>query len=66
MEWLGKNKEWIFSGIGVVIFAGLAGLISRWKSRACARQNQSIKNSTSVTQVGGSVNIGKSNGRTKR
>lgn len=63
MEWLAKNKEWIFSGIGVFI----VGLIwSFCKSRTHTKQSQSVKNSSNVIQVGGNVIIEKSNDRTKR
>lgn len=32
MKWLYDNKEWIFSGIGVVILSGIAGLLLRYFS----------------------------------
>jgi hypothetical protein len=61
MEWLVKNMEWVFSGIGVAL---LGWLISFRKSRAGV--DQSVKNSSNVTQVGGNVTVGESNDRAKR
>jgi hypothetical protein len=31
-EWLLRNKEWIFSGIGISCITGLIALIRRWRS----------------------------------
>jgi hypothetical protein len=61
MDWLAKNMEWVFSGIGVAI---LGWLISLRQSRAGV--DQSVKNSSNVTQVGGNVTVGESNDRAKR
>lgn len=61
MDWLVKNMEWVFSGIGVAL---LGWLISLRKSRAGV--DQSVKNSSNVTQVGGNVTVGESNDRAKR
>lgn len=60
MDWLVKNMEWVFSGIGVAI---LGWLISR---RSHPGVDQSVKNSSNVTQVGGNVSVGESNDRAKR
>lgn len=61
MDWLVKNTEWVFSGIGVAV---LGWLISLRKSRTDV--DQSVKNSSNVTQVGGNVIVGESNDRAKR
>jgi hypothetical protein len=61
MDWLVKNMEWVFSGIGVAV---LGWLISLRKSRAGV--DQSVKNSSNVTQIGGNVTVGESNDRAKR
>ena len=29
LEWLNDNKEWLFSGVGAVLLAGIAGWIWR-------------------------------------
>ena len=61
MDWLIKNAEWVFSGIGVAI---LGWLISLRKSRGAV--GQTVKNSSNVTQVGGDLTVGESDDRTKR
>lgn len=61
MDWLIKNVEWVFSGIGVAV---LGWLFTLRKSRQGV--SQSVKNSSKVTQVGGNVKIRESNDRTKR
>lgn len=60
MDWLVKNMEWIFSGVGVAV---IGWLISR---RANPSIDQSVKNSSNVTQVGGNISVGESNDRAKR
>lgn len=60
MDWLVKNMEWVFSGIGVAV---LGWLISR---RSPPGVDQSVKNSSNVTQIGGNVSVGESNDRAKR
>jgi len=61
MDWLIRNSEWVFSGIGVAI---LGWLFLLRKSRAGV--DQSVKNSSNVTQVGGNVTVGESDDRAKR
>jgi hypothetical protein len=60
MDWLLKNMEWIFSGIGVAI---VGWFISR-RSRSGIKQ--SVKNSSNVTQVGGNISVGECSDRAKR
>ncbi len=60
MDWLVKNMEWLFSGIGVTV---LGWLISR---QYRPKIDQSVKKSSNVTQVGGNVRIGAPNDRAKR
>jgi hypothetical protein len=61
MDWILKNYEWVFSGVGVAVVGWL--FILR-KSKAGV--SQSVKNSSNVTQVGGKVNIGELDDRSKR
>lgn len=61
MDWLIKNSEWVFSGIGVAI---LGLFFTLRKSRAGIKQ--SVKNSSNVTQVGGNVTVGEPDDRAKR
>lgn len=60
LEWVIKNKEWLFSGIGVTAI-GL--LFSRRRSLL---RGQSVNKSFNVTQIGGDVTIGAVDDRTKR
>lgn len=59
MDWLVKNMEWVFSGIGVAVLGWLISLRSRHNI------DQSVKNSSNVTQIGGNVSFGESNDRAK-
>lgn len=61
MDWLMKNVEWVFSGIGVAV---LGWLFTLRKSRTGI--SQSVKNGSNVTQVGGDIRVGKSDDRAKR
>lgn len=61
MDWLMKNVEWVFSGIGVAV---LGWLFTLRKSRTGI--SQSVKNSSNVTQVGGDIRVGESDDRAKR
>lgn len=61
MDWLIKNVEWVFSGVGIAVAGWLFALR---KSRTGF--SQSAKNSSNVTQVGGDVRIGESDDRAKR
>ena len=45
MDWLLRNSEWVFSGIGVAVLGGFFALL---KSRAGA--NQSVKSSSNISQ----------------
>jgi len=54
MNWLAKNVEWVFSGIGVAVIGWLF-----FRSRQGQQTHQHVKNSSNVTQVGGNVTIGK-------
>lgn len=52
IEWILKNKEWVFSGIGVFVITGIAGLLKIKKKDGGA----TVDNSSSVT-ISGDVNI---------
>jgi plastocyanin domain-containing protein len=54
MEWIIKNKDWIFSGIGVFIL----GLIINWfrKGKSNSQTQKSGSNSTNF-QSGRDINI---------
>ena len=58
MQWIIDNKDWIFSGIGIVILSFVIRLFI--KKQANIKQSQkSGKNSTNY-QAGGDMTIGKS------
>jgi hypothetical protein len=46
IDWIGKNKEWLFSGLGIVIFLGLWALGKRlhklWKEKRVVPQSKSV------------------------
>ncbi|WP_079200897.1 hypothetical protein [Pseudomonas sp. CC6-YY-74] len=55
MEWILKNKEWLFSGIAIAIPLAIIGwLIS---SRRNKQTQKSGDNSTNI-QIGGSLKLG--------
>lgn len=59
-DWLIKNSEWAFSGIGVAI---IGWYFLDQKSNTSVKQ--SAKNSTNVTQVGGNIKLGDSDDRSE-
>lgn len=57
MDWIIENKEWIFSGIGVLLISGLIGIIN------CFRRKRSVKRERVVNQSGEkSIYVEKNNG----
>jgi hypothetical protein len=64
MEWLIKNKEWVFDGFGVAIIAGLIALFFKPKSEKTPKQTQRSGDNSINIQAGGNVHLGdKKNGR---
>ena len=59
MSWLVENCKWIFSGIGVAVIGWII-------YRVTHKVNQNVKESKNVMQIGGDVNIGKANDKSKR
>lgn len=57
IDWLIKNKEWFFSGLGVTIISIVVGLIFREKSSL----SQKSGNNSINYQAGESINIGNNN-----
>jgi len=57
IDWLIKNKEWFFSGLGVTIISIVVGLIFREKSSL----SQKSGNNSINYQAGESINIGNKN-----
>lgn len=55
MEWLSKNREWVFSGIGVVVFTTLAGFVWQLSENdRNASQTATTGDNSTVVQVPGS------------
>ena len=52
IEWIIENREWVFSGVGVFILAGILGLLKMKKKN----ENAFVDNSSSVT-ISGDANI---------
>lgn len=57
LDWIINNKEWLFSGIGVVVLGGIAALIRRRKSTSTPLQKQKSGHHSSSVQIGGDINI---------
>lgn len=55
MEWILKNKEWLFSGVAIAIPLAIIGWL--YSSRANKQIQKGGDNSTNI-QVGGNLKIG--------
>ena len=58
MQWILDNKEWLFSGLGIVVITIAISLFS--KKDKSKQTQKSGKNSTNY-QAGGDINIGNNN-----
>ena len=54
LVWLSENKEWVFSGIGATVLAGVIALLRR--SKPSSQQEQHGGEHSVNIQVGGDVN----------
>ncbi len=52
LEWIIENKEWLFSGIGVVILTGIIGWIFRKRSKETSSYSVHQVHSGSGDNVG--------------
>ena len=56
MNWIIENKEWLFSGIGIVLLSLLLKFfLKKRKEKSIKMKQKSGKNSTNI-QVGGDYN----------
>ena len=55
LAWVGSNKEWLFSGIGVLIISTVITLFIR--HRKSSKQIQKSGSNSVNIQVGGNLNI---------
>ena len=57
MEWIVQNKEWLFSGIGVIFFGGFFGYVRKKKQNNGFSQKIKAGNLSNNIQGGKDVNI---------
>lgn len=62
LAWVIDNKEWLFSGVGIVIFGGLMRLILKKTFSSSSQSIRSGVNSINL-QAGRNLNIGSKNKR---
>lgn len=53
-SWLGKNYEWLFSGLGVALLTVLISVI--FQRGRSSKQSQKVGDDSSATQAGRDVN----------
>jgi hypothetical protein len=56
MEWILTNKEWIFSGIGVLIVSLLINVFKEKKGLKATKMKQKSGPNSSNIQIGGDYN----------
>lgn len=56
LKWILNNKDWIFSGIGVSVIAGLMAWVARRKNKPT--QKQSSGSGSVNIQAGRDIDIG--------
>jgi hypothetical protein len=56
MEWILANKEWIFSGIGVLIVGLLINVFKEKKDLKATKMKQKSGSNSSNIQIGGDYN----------
>ncbi len=66
LNWIGNNKEWFFSGLGVFLLGLIITIITKVNYKI--KNNQKIGNNSQGIQVGGDFIIGggKSDGSKNR
>jgi hypothetical protein len=57
-DWLWKNKEWVFSGVGVAVIAGLVAWLRSSKQKIALKQTQRSGAHSTNLQAGGDINVG--------
>lgn len=62
VAWIIKNKEWLFSGVGLVVIAWVARLIFK-KDYASSTQTIHAGNNSTNVQAGRDVSMGTSKNR---
>lgn len=59
MKWLLDNANWIFSGVGIVLFTGIGYLIKPLFNRDNQGQSQITDHNSVAVQAGRDVKIGR-------
>jgi hypothetical protein len=63
MEWLSENKEWVFSGIGVVaitlLLSFIIWIVKKKNTESGIIQNQTSGDNSKNYQSGNDIHIGK-------
>ena len=62
MSWVFDNKEWLFSGVGIVVFGGLIRLLMKKNSSSSSQNIRSGENSINL-QAGRDLDIDSRNMR---
>lgn len=57
MEWIMQNKDWIFSGIGVMLLGGIWGLFRKRKHDRGLTQNIKTGDFSNNIQSGKEINL---------
>ena len=55
------NANWIFSGVGIVLFTGLGYLVKRLLNRDSPEQQQKADRGSVAIQAGRDVKVGQNN-----
>lgn len=53
LDWIVKNVEWVFSGIGVLVISVIGGMVFKKEKNA----NQNISSGDNSTNIQGSKNV---------
>lgn len=61
MNWLMDNANWIFSGVGIVVFTGVGYVVKRILNREPQGQHQKAGSGSTAVQAGRDVHVGHSN-----
>ncbi len=61
LMYLNENKDWIFSGIGIVIVTGIIGIFKSKKNKKSEKKTQEniqiINNGSNNNQAGRDINV---------
>lgn len=61
MKWLLDNANWIFSGVGIVLFTGIGYLVQRFLDKETRGQQQRADRGSVAIQAGRDVQVGQNN-----